>query len=353
MKKHINIKDLEYLAVGAGILGSGGGGNTNNALPIAKRALEKYGAVELISIDTLSKDDLIVPLAFMGAPLVFCEKLPNIKELQALIKEIEQYFSKKVTALMPAEIGGANAFTPFSIAAKMSIPILDADLLSRAFPQLQMNSAALQNLPLCPAFLADSHLNTVIVNTRCNFKLEALARNITIEMGSSAALAVSIMDGQTVKKGSISGTVTQAIELGKIVVKAQENNLDPIGELVKDKDVRLVGSGTITDIDQAIKSGFLKGTVTIEDQESRSKILIIYENENLLVYINNKIVTTTPDIITVLDSQTGMPITTDAFLYGLRVIVIAIKANKIWQSKKGLELVGPQAFGYDFDYNAI
>lgn len=353
MKRYINVRDLEYLAVGAGILGSGGGGNPNNALLLAKYELEKYGPVELISIDNLSKDDLIVPLAFMGAPLVFTERLSSPKELEVIIKEIERYFSKKVTALMPAEIGGANAFTPFLIAAKMSIPILDADLLSRAFPQLQMNSASLQNIPLCPAFLSDCHLNTVIINTNCNFKLESIARNVTIEMGSSAALAVSIMDVQSAKIGAISGTVTQAIKLGETILKAQENNIDPVKEIVKDKEVSLLGSGTIVDVDQSIKAGFLKGTVIIEDQNSKSKIFIIYENENLLVYINNKIVATTPDIITVIDSQTGMPITTDAFIYGLRVTVITIKANKIWQSKEGLELVGPQAFGYDIDYNNI
>ncbi len=352
-KRLIGKKELENLAIGATVLGSGGGGNTNYELLLAKHKVDNYGPIDLISIQDLSKDDLIVPVAFMGAPLVFTEKLSSGKEFKAIIESIEKHFSKKPTAIMSAEIGGANALTAFKISAQLGLPVLDADLLSRAFPELQINSAALKNIPLCPAFLADCHANSIIINTNDNFKLEAFARSITVEMGSSAALAVALMTGEQAKKAAISGTVTQAILIGEIITNAKKNNINPVKELVKKIDAKFIGSGAITNIEQSIKSGFLKGNVTIENKDLELTILIEYQNENLIAYANNKVVATTPDIITILDSQTGIAITTDALLYGVQVSIIAIRANEIWQTKEGLKLVSPKAFGYDIDYNPV
>ena len=57
-----------------------------------------------------------------------------------------------------------------------------------------------------------------------------------------------------------------------------------------------------------------------------------------------------PDLIAVLDSETGEPITTEGLRYGFRVEVIAFPCTPRWRSPDGLRLVGPRVFGYDVDY---
>jgi uncharacterized protein len=57
-----------------------------------------------------------------------------------------------------------------------------------------------------------------------------------------------------------------------------------------------------------------------------------------------------PDLITVLDSETGDAISTERIRYGQRVTVIAIACDPVWQTDQGLKVAGPRAFGYDFDY---
>jgi DUF917 family protein len=59
---------------------------------------------------------------------------------------------------------------------------------------------------------------------------------------------------------------------------------------------------------------------------------------------------TTPDLITLLDIETGDPITTESLKYGLRVAAVAIPGPAQWRSPEGLALVGPRYFGYDIDY---
>ena len=66
--------------------------------------------------------------------------------------------------------------------------------------------------------------------------------------------------------------------------------------------------------------------------------------------MNEKTLATCPDIITVMDSQSGRAITSESLVYGLRVAVICMESNSIWKTKRGLELVGPRYFGYEEDY---
>lgn len=59
-----------------------------------------------------------------------------------------------------------------------------------------------------------------------------------------------------------------------------------------------------------------------------------------------QIVCSVPDLIAVLDSQNGASIGTQDYRYGLRVTVIGLACDPRWASAEGLEIGGPEAFGY-------
>ena len=61
----------------------------------------------------------------------------------------------------------------------------------------------------------------------------------------------------------------------------------------------------------------------------------------------------TPDLICVLDTVSGDAIGTETLRYGQRVTVIALPAPPILLTPKGLEHVGPRAFGYDLDFHSV
>lgn len=55
---------------------------------------------------------------------------------------------------------------------------------------------------------------------------------------------------------------------------------------------------------------------------------------------------TVPDLIAVLDAQSGSALGTPQYKYGLRVLVLGITAAPQWtNTQRGLELGGPSAFG--------
>ena len=61
----------------------------------------------------------------------------------------------------------------------------------------------------------------------------------------------------------------------------------------------------------------------------------------------------TPELICVLDSDTGEAIGTETMRYGQRVTVIVLPAPKIFLTPRGLDHVGPRAFGYDIDFDSV
>lgn len=89
------------------------------------------------------------------------------------------------------------------------------------------------------------------------------------------------------------------------------------------------------------------------DEYKNSIMTIYFQNENLVAIRDGEVIASTPDIITVIDSETGKPITTERHRYGLRVIVIGIPCDQKWRSDEGLKVVGPKYFGYNINYVPI
>ncbi len=327
----LKLEDIDDLALGAAVLGSGGGGDPLYDLLMAKQAIQTHGEIELITLEELEPTDLIVPVAFAGAPLVGQEKLPSGLELKVIVDAIERTVGRRPSALMPAEIGGGNALTPLFVSKELGIPILDADTLGRAFPQLQMSSCNLMGISPSPAFVADCYGNVAVLYAKDSFTIEAHARALTVSMGSSAAVGLYLMRAATAKGAIVEGTISQAIDLGR----GMRSGLPFPGTLLV--------SGCIVDIEQEVKNGFLEGTVTIQGEE-RTKVH--YQNEYLIAYKEGTPIIATPDLIVLLEQESQRPITTEMLKYGLKVDLFVLAAPDIWKTEKGLELVGPKYFGY-------
>jgi len=79
--------------------------------------------------------------------------------------------------------------------------------------------------------------------------------------------------------------------------------------------------------------------------------MVEFQNENYLAYFNNDdgtkdIQAVVPDLISLVDSETGEPVPTEEVRYGLRVAVLAMCCSPLWTTPKALEVGGPKAFGY-------
>lgn len=340
-------EQLSAFVLGAGVLGSGGGGNPCYDYLMAKQAIKQHGPVRIIQLDDLTESDFVVPLCFMGAPLVAMEKIPTGQELRALLEKTEQVYGKKVTALVPTEIGGGNALSPFFIAGELGLPVVDADDLGRAFPELQMCASFLSAEKFGPMVIADQDGNIVTIEAKDPKRVEALARAVTVAMGSIAAEMIHAYSGDVAKRVLVPGSISRAIQIGRVILGARGDRVSPVTALVDALGGEVIMKGMITDIDHTIEAGFLRGKVYLQGSQEGE---VQYQNEYLIARVEGKICATTPDIIMLLEEESGEPLTTDIISHGLRVAVVALPAPEVWTTTKGLELVGPRAFGFDVDY---
>lgn len=348
----IDEKALEDLALGAAVLGTGGGGDPYIGKLMARQAIRDYGPVEMYTLDELDDDDLVVPTAMMGAPTVMVEKMPNGDDIVHAFQAVGKYIGKPIKATMSIEAGGLNSVVPIYTAARLRMPMVDCDGMGRAFPEIQMVTHTIAGISATPMAMSDERGNTVLMETINNNWTEKFARSVTVDMGAMAMIALYAATVGQLKEAAIQGTMTRAQEIGAIIRNARIKEEDPVNTVREAVGGFMVFKGKIGDVERRTEGGFAKGDAFMAgvDEYAGQKLQLSFQNEHLAVRIDDQFVVTVPDLIAVLDIDTGEPITTEGLRYGFRVAVIAFPCADKWRTPKGLELVGPRYFGYEIDY---
>lgn len=143
--------DLERLAIGAGILGTGGGGNPYIGKIHAKKLLSEGRTITVASLDDVPDDALVTSVGFMGSPVVSFERIRSGDEQVSALRALEQRIGRQFTHVIPSEIGGSNSVAPMTAAALTGLPVIDGDGMGRAFPELQMDTFMIYGVPAAPA----------------------------------------------------------------------------------------------------------------------------------------------------------------------------------------------------------
>ena len=294
-------------------------------------------------------DALVVSLGGIGAPVVGVEKIEEGEECLRALRAIEKELGVKVDALISAEIGGANSMEPMLTAAQAGLPVVDGDGMGRAFPEMQMCTWSIYGHREAPGAMADEKGNIVVIrNTPNDVWLERIARSVVVAMGAAAGLATQPMRGDFVKRAAVPNTITQALNLGRAVLHAHQTNADPVQTVINQERGKLLMTAKITDLQRHLKGGFAVGHMALEGFGDflGDNGRIDLQNEFLVFWRHEKVEVCTPDLIVVLDSDTGLPITTEMLRYGQRIAVLGLPAHPLMRSPEALKVVGPAAFGY-------
>jgi uncharacterized protein len=339
------------MARGCSVLGAGGGGDTYTTLLAARHAIERFGPIGLVDLDDLPDDALIMPCGGIGAPVVSIEKLGTGEEGRWLRDGLEQVRGKRVAALMAGEIGGANGMQPINWAAHIGLPVVDADGMGRAFPEIPQVTMEIAGISASPAVLADERGNRLAITAADGAWMERIERTLSVEFGGRASGTEYSMTAAQARTATVRDSVTLAIRIGEAMAAGDEP-LDALRAMV---GARLLVTGKLTDVERRVTGGFVRGRVEVGglgEHRGRTVVLEI-QNENLVALDDDRVLASVPDIITVLDSETAEAIHTERLRYGQRVAVVAFPCDPIWRSPRGLALAGPRSFGYDFDYVPI
>ncbi len=342
-------RDLQPLAIGAALLGTGGGGNPYIGMLRTRELIRGGAAVRIVPLDAMPDGAMVGRVGGIGAPLIGVEKIAQGGELLRALRAMEEAAGARMSALIAAEIGGANAMAPIIVAAQAGLPVLDGDGMGRAFPELQMTTFAIYGNRGTMTALADDKGNVVVLRHLVDaIAQERFARTVAVAMGAGAGAAGAPLPMAFVRQVAIPGTVSQALTIGRIVLDARGRRQDVVGRMVEETGATHFFTGKITDVRRDLLGGFVRGHVDLTgiDRWAGAAARIAIQNENLVLWIDGAAAAMVPDLIINLAADSGEPITTEMLRYGQRVAVIGLPAHPLLKTGPALAVVGPQAFGY-------
>lgn len=319
---------------------------------MARQAIIECGPVTVVALEETPDDALCVMSAVMGAPTVLVEKLPGKNEQLRALSTLESHLGRRISHIICAEVGGLNSTLPIVAAARTGRPLVDCDAMGRAFPEIQMSTPTLYGIDAAPMTLADDKGNSVILDMVDNHWAERIARSVTIDMGASSFISLYPQTGAQVRESMISGSLAKAQRIGQAILLARDAKDDPVEAAIWAAGGVRVFEGKIFDVVRRTEAGFAKGEVTVEGtgRYQGSKLIVRFQNENLIAMRDGSVVATVPDLITFVEATTARPVTTEELRYGHRVTLVAAPCDARWRTPAGLELVGPRYFGYDIDF---
>ncbi|WP_042543520.1 DUF917 domain-containing protein [Leucobacter komagatae] len=351
--------DLPDLARGATLLGTGGGGDPYIGQMLVQQVLGDRG-ITILDPDELADDLFVIPTAQMGAPTVMVEKIPAGTEPLLALRTLEDHLGRKAQATMPIECGGINSMIPLIVAAESGLPVVDADGMGRAFPELSMETFAVYGVHGSPLALAGERGETVIIDTGAdNRQMESFARAVTIKLGGVGHIAEYAMTGADVRRTAVPRTLSMALALGRAIREARESHRSPFEAIAETLSttlyahVRELHVGKVIDVERRTTEGFARGRAIIDagvepgtdNARTSEPVEIAFQNENLTAYRGGELLAIVPDLICVVDHETAEPITTEGLRYGQRVRVLGISTPDLMRTPEALDTFGPSAFG--------
>lgn len=381
---HICPIDVELISVGTGILGTGGGGeifpharctpanimkgSSYNMALFVLDILRKGGKITVIPPSSLKDSDICVFGAGYGAPSVSDERIPSGDEVFAAIDGLNIVLGhQEFQGIVADEIGGGNGIVTFPSSAHYNKPVVDCDLMGRAYPTMEHGTPYAYGHPITPCSTADGKGNVaVVMSAESNTKVEGLLRTACIEMGNSTAVAGRPLTGDVIRDFAVPNTVSQSWFLGRAVHLARQTKLDFIEAINEVTPVKLLYTGKIVDVTRDVSRGYTIGRCLIaplSDDEKESEgagpeketrcMSIPFQNEYLAASLvgsdgnpdDEQNICIVPDLISIL-GQDGEALGSPELRYGLKVRVIAMPAHPLWTgSEQGLKVGGPEFFG--------
>lgn len=355
----ITLEDLEDITVGSTLLATGGGGDPDIGFLWAQKIIEDKHEIVLLDPEDIPDNELITSVGCLGAPVVLTEKPPGGNEIYKSLEAISNYLGKDVNAIIPAEAGGVNMTIPMAVAGALGIPVIDADGMGRAFPELQMTSFYIGGVSPSPVAASNEKEEVCMVDSEEGEVSERIIRSAAMAYGGISWISCYPMSGLEMKKTAIHRTVTHAQEIGKIVRENQQINTEPVKDFASFTGGEIVFKGKVTDLNRdfgsEVTKGFSSGLITLEgiDSYKNSEAKVMFQNEWLHLRINGKTLSLPPDLIILMDPETGLALRTDIIKYGYRAYIVLIPADPKMKTDRGIEICGPQAFGINKQYQTL
>ncbi|NLS44278.1 MAG: DUF917 domain-containing protein [Firmicutes bacterium] len=362
------LQEVEDLVRGVTFFGTGGGGDPDKGLQFLKETLDDVGKIELVDVDEISDNATVCTCFYMGS---IAPHTPEVKArmktmglvekevervLPEAVKALERFLGKEIDAIVPVELGGINTPAPIDAAARLGKKVVDGDYAGRAIPEIVQITPSMAGKQLVPMSSVDEWGNVAFVEKVRNHQCaEAMGKAISTVAFGLVGQTAFVMSGKELKELLIRGTVSESIAVGKTLREAKEQGKDPATEVAKALNGWVLFKGKVSNKEWEDKQGYYWGTHTFEGagKFKGQEFKMWFKNENHISWLDGKPYVTSPDIMQVIHSETGEPITNPALSVGEEVAIIGVKKREAFSTEQGIAIVGPAHYGFDIEHKPI
>lgn len=332
-----------------------------------KAALKEGKVFTTISVEDVPSEGMVVAVQGIGGggpwqhviDRTEKQNLPEIEDpRRSVIELFREYTGREVSALVRSEAAGATA-TALLLGADMGIPTLDGGITGRAVPEVQQSIPWINGIASVPTAIVTPWGDQIIIKHAIDeYRVEDLARAIAVASAGDATITMTPMSGEQLKLGILEGNLSEAELYGRTVREARENGEDPISALIGVSGGYLLFEGTVVKAEDRGDRGFNWVEAEFEGVNDYAGRMykVFVKNENIVTWIDGKLDAMAPDYIYNLDPITGestLGVGYGGYVVGEKVAMVGVPGAPAWRSEKGIELIGPRHFGFDFDYIPI
>ena len=368
-KKIFTRDEIEAFLVGLIIYGTGGGGALLRGRYLMNNDLDRGRILQMVDLDDIEDEAFICSAGNMGSVKAavgvdYKKQVQDWEESFPMLKAIEmmqQLKGRKVDYLIPFEIGAGNTPIILAAAARLGIPMINGDLVGRAAPETQMASLIGHGISLYPMCLVDDSDNRfAIMNSKEPTYADEIGRILIEKGGYFGGNSHYPICGREAKRFCISGSVSGALELGKLVTEANETGVDGV-EVVKEfTQAKEVFRGVITEFYGEDKGGFYLTNFETEGigAFAGKTATMVVKNELMLLKIDNKLRLMFPDYGFMLYPKTGHGVLSADLKPGLDIVLLGKPCHPLVREcmydEVGKKAFGGSRYGYpDLEYIPI
>lgn len=355
-----NALDILY---GCTVLGTGGGGNLDAGIEKIKKNFDAGKSLLVASLNEVPDDKIVACPYHVGSISPRDERnrlnIPTTIENETLhaFKVLEEYMGTKFFGSITTELGGGNTATAMDVAMNMGIPLIDGDPAGRSVPGVQHSSYYIENVNIAPAAVVNKFGDVLVIEKVVDdFRAEELIRNIAAQSENSVGVVSQPVVGSVLRNVVIPDTISFSQAIGHALRGSKEQGLDPVHEMLKaGKGYFLFEGNVVRDAEWKDEHAYtvgefeIKGSGKFEGHNYR----IWFKNENIISWMDDKPDVSAPDLICVVERETGNPITNPHQKEGVKVAVLGFKSTSEWRKEKALEIFTPAAFGFDIPFTPI
>lgn len=360
-------QDCADFVRGCTLLATGGGGPPERGLAMLREAAPTGTPAGWVDPEGIPDGAYTVSVYGMGGRSPAGH--PTAEELAAVglsepraantmaeaVHTLAAYAGVEIAAVVPIELGGSNTPGPMVVAVALGMVVPDGDYTGRAIPEITQIVPSLAGVAAGPFATVDRWGNVcILAHVTGDAMAERIGKLLSQAAFGGVSMAGFLMPAVEMRRVLVRGSLSRALALGRAIREARESGRSPIEAITRVTGGVIVFDGEVTATELDDSEGYRYGIGTHRisgiGRFGDTSCSIWYKNENHVCWIDGAPRVMSPDLICVVDAETGEPKVNAAVARGQRVVVIGVPATETFRSTTGIARLGPRHFGFDIDY---